>query len=90
MPRAQRTPSKAHDTSTPAYRVVHGVFGGPAKLGRLTGIPLTTAQDWMVNGHVPGKRMAHLRACAELHGLKLDPALFVPDPALDPSIKLPA
>lgn len=81
-PRAVRdTTLSSVDKQAPAYRIIYGVFGGLTPFTRTTGVPKSTAHLWLVNGHIPTRRQAHIRAKAAELGLDLDPVLFVPEAA---------
>lgn len=83
-PRSKRTPSYPHDTTTPAWRVIHDIWGGPSAMSRSTKIPVSTIHEWLYRGFVPGKQMAHIRACAKRDRIKLPVEAFVPEPKFDP------
>lgn len=73
-------PRLAHDTDSPAYLVIYGVFGSLANFCRLNDIKPPTAHLWLVNGIIPDnkdRRHASIIAVAEANGLKLPPELFV-------------
>jgi hypothetical protein len=76
-PKGPRLP---HDTTSPAYRIIYGVFGGLSEFCRATDIKPPTAHLWLVNGIIPdnkGHRHAHILACAKAKGLELPPEMFV-------------
>jgi hypothetical protein len=73
-----------HDRTTPAFRVVHDIFGGPSAFKRATGIPITTCHDWLADGYIPSRRIPHIRAIALREGIKLPVDVLVGEPKLDP------
>lgn len=73
-----------HDRSTPAFKVVHDLFGGVSAFKRKTGIPITTCHDWLRDGYIPSRRIPHIRAVAEMLGMDLPVEMLVGAPKLDP------
>jgi hypothetical protein len=45
--RRGRRPSSKHDSETPAYRIIYGVFESQATFCEETGVPLGTANLWL-------------------------------------------
>ena len=76
-----------HDRSTPAFRVVHDLFGGPSAFKRKTGIAITTCHDWLRDGFIPARRIPHIRAIALREGIDLPVEILVGEPKLDPDCK---
>lgn len=71
-------PRMDHRTTTPAYRIIYGVFGSLAKFCRDTGVKPGTAHRWLVNGIIPAERQLDVIERAKAKGVEFDPALFVP------------
>lgn len=70
------------DKDAPAYKIIYGVFGGLTPFVKATGVVKSTAHLWLTTGVIPVQRQPHIRAVAAEAELDLDPALFVPAPAL--------
>jgi hypothetical protein len=76
--RRGRGPTMDHDTDTPAYRIIYGVFGSIAAFSKETGIPLGSAHRFLGTGLIPARRQRVVIDAAKREGRELDPALFVP------------
>jgi hypothetical protein len=73
-------PRLNHDTETPAYRIIYGLFASLSDFCDKTDTPLATAHLWLKNGLVPAHRQAKVITKAREAGVDIEPALFVPVP----------
>lgn len=74
-------PRMDHDTETPAFRIIYGVFKSLSEFCRVTKVPKPTAHLWLCTGLIPARRQQEVMANATAAGVTIPPELFVPVPA---------
>jgi hypothetical protein len=69
-------PRTKFDETSPAYRIIYGLFADRADFCRKTRTPHGTAHLWLCNGDIPAARRNAVIANAAAEGVTIPTAMF--------------